>query len=461
MNIADTPSPPLSRVTRLRHTLGLDGAVSFAVLGRAWLLLFSPLTFYLLVTRLTDVERGFYGNFSALVNLQVFLELGFSQSIVQFTSHEFARLRLLPSGALEGDPAALSRLISVGRLAIGYYCGMALIFVVAVGGIGSWFFSTAPDSAKVEWVRAWWLLCVFAGCNLAFLPFVCLLEGCNQVVFVNGCRMAAMVSSGIFLWGALVARAHLFAAAISSGGMFLATLVVVFWRWWRFFRVFRSPPPGPVVSWSREIWPFQWKIACSAVSGYLIFQLFNPVILQLKGAVEAGRMYLALQLINALTQVSNSWVATKAPQYGILISSGRFQELDRLSRRSILQSLIVCLAGSGALLVALELLHHYTPWGGKILGYDSFCWLIVAALTTQVLFGQAIYLRAHKQEPFLFLSVVNALLTATAVLMGASRNGSLGACAGYALVQLLILPFATAVFFRCRHLWHSSTSIRP
>lgn len=32
------------------------------------------------------------------------------------------------------------------------------------------------------------------------------------------------------------------------------------------------------VSWKTEIWPLQWRIALSWLSGYFIFQLFTPIL---------------------------------------------------------------------------------------------------------------------------------------------------------------------------------------
>ncbi len=43
------------------------------------------------------------------------------------------------------------------------------------------------------------------------------------------------------------------------------------------------------ISWRREVWPFQWKIAVSWLCDYFIFQLFTPVLFAFRGPVEAGQ----------------------------------------------------------------------------------------------------------------------------------------------------------------------------
>ncbi len=448
------PVPQLSTAARIRGVLGLDGAVSFAVGGRAWSLLSYPLTVYLLGTRLNAAERGFFFSFSSVTGLQIFLELGFSMSVLQFASHEFSRLRILPSGAIAGDADSRSRLVSLGRLAIKYYAVMAVVFVGVVGAGGHWFFGSNKEAALVDWTVPWWSLCLFAGCNLAAMPLYSLLEGCNEVTYVNACRVLSQIGFSVCLWAGLAAGSRLYSTVFSSAGMLLAPLVLVLWRWRGFFREFASPPAGPTISWGREIWPFQWKIALSAMSGYLVFQLFNPALLRYRGAAEAGRMGMTLQAVNALTTIAYSWVSTKAPRYGMLVKARKFAELDRLSSRSILQSCIVCASGGCAFLGVLWFLRAHSAWGGKFLGFDSVCLLLVAALATVAVFGQAVYLRAHKKEPFMILSVANALLTSAAVVIGARSHGSPGACAGYAIVQALVFPVATAITRGCRRRWH-------
>jgi O-antigen/teichoic acid export membrane protein len=285
------------------------------------------------------------------------------------------------------------------------------------------------------------------------MPFLSLLEGCNQIVFVNGCRMAAAMAYGVFLWVALAARAGLYAAAAAAAGMFIVTVALALFRWRLFFGAFLRPAPGPTISWWREIWPFQWRIGCTAASGYFIFSLFNPVILRARGAVESGRIGMTLQLVNALTNVCYSWVSTKTPRFGMLISAGRLRELDALWRRATAQALTVCLVGACAILAGLAGLRAVSSFGAKFLGYDSCLLLLAAAVITVAQFAQAAFLRAHKKEPFLIVSLANAAATSIAVILGAKTGGSVGACLGYTLVQAAMLPFTTSIFLRCRLLW--------
>ena len=56
----------------------------------------------------------------------------------------------------------------------------------------------------------------------------------------------------------------------------------------------------------QEIFPFQWKIALSWISGYLIFQLFNPVLFATEGSKIAGQMGMTMVAISGISSISIS-----------------------------------------------------------------------------------------------------------------------------------------------------------
>ncbi len=94
----------------------------------------------LVLRYLTPEIQGYFYAFAGVVAMQVFLEMGFSQNILQFASHEYAKLNFTPAGNLAGDLVARSRLISLGRLAFRYYAIAALIFLVGGGHRRTQFF---------------------------------------------------------------------------------------------------------------------------------------------------------------------------------------------------------------------------------------------------------------------------------------------------------------------------------
>ena len=76
---------------------------------------------------------------------------------------------------------------------------------------------------------------------------------------------------------------------------------------------------------------------------------------------------------------------------------------------------------------------------------------------SQAVYCYYYYLRAHKKEPVMRLNVAYALANGLLVWGLGSHFGAMGASAGYLITTGLILfPFSTLIFFRCRREWHQT-----
>jgi O-antigen/teichoic acid export membrane protein len=435
----------------------VDRPVFYTALGRVWTLFSGPVTILLVTHFFSAKVQGYYYTFGSVVALQVFLELGFSQCIVQFASHEFAHLRFQPGGALEGDSRARARLISLGRLSLKWYAVMALLVVIGLGAGGYLFFSLKHDPS-VSWAWPWWSLCVATGMTLAILPIGALLEGCNQLAFIYGLRTLSAMTGSLVIWLALWGGLGLFSGTAVVLAAILIAIIAYAWRWPGLLKELWRAPKGETISWRREIWPFQWRIAVSAVSGYFIFYFLTPVLFYFHGPVVAGQMGMTMQLVNSLGALAYAWTGTKGPRYGILISRRQFEELDRLFFKTTAQAVGVCAAGGLVLLAGLLFVRTHFALGGRFLGVGPTSLLVLATVVNQIVFGQAVYLRAHKREPFMWLSLANGLATGFLVVILGRFYGAWGVCLAYSLVQIAILAWATAVWKYCRRTWHYTVS---
>jgi O-antigen/teichoic acid export membrane protein len=446
------------RLHDLRRRVGVDRPVFFGLCGRGWSVVAGPISIYLIAQFLSPEEQGYYYTFSSVLALQWFLELGFSTCIVQFASHEFAHLTILPQGWLQGDARAKSRLVSVGRLAIKWYAVMAVL-VVAVAGVSGQIFFSAKGASSVGWVWPWWLVCVTAGLNLVLLPLFSLLEGANQLSSLYGFQVVKGIVCSVALWGALAGRLGLYSPAfVSALGAGLGA-VFLFAAWRGLLLELLRPPAGETVSWQREIWPFQRRLAITWISGYFVFNLFTPVLFYFHGPVPAGQMGMTWQVVNSLSMVAAAWPATKAPRFGMLISQRRYQELDHLFRISTIQAVGVSLVGGIILIAAIAWLRAAGfSLGARFLPVGCVAVLLVATVTNQVVFAQGIYLRAHKQEPFMLLTVVSACVCLVAIPLLGWAWGGWGVCLAYSATQVAALPAATRIWGTRRREWHKPST---
>ena len=227
---------------KLLKWLEVDRAVMFAVLSKVWSLFAAPITLLLISLYLKPEVQGLYYTFLSLVAMQSFVELGFCIVITQFASHEWAGLYLDDSGFISGDERARQRLISLGRLVFKWYACASIIFVLLVGGGGYLFLSQSPDLG-ISWKGPWFSLMVVAGLQLWALPFLSLLEGCNQVHTIYRFRFVQGVFISLAMWMAMSLDFGLWMAIAGVGAGLIATLYLILIVYRKFFQPFFTFKP--------------------------------------------------------------------------------------------------------------------------------------------------------------------------------------------------------------------------
>src|ERR1700683_948170 len=157
--ISERSSPPSTMAQWLslaRHNLGLDRAVVFTVLARAWASGSGLITVFLIARFLSPAEQGYYYTYTSLIALQMVFELGFSQVVMQHASHERAHVSIDVNGAVTGDETAHARLASVLQLSGPWYGDGALLLGLALIPAGLYFFSSHQHLGDiVPWRGPW------------------------------------------------------------------------------------------------------------------------------------------------------------------------------------------------------------------------------------------------------------------------------------------------------------------
>jgi len=458
MKSEDNGSLPSSRLRRLLGILHVDRAVVYALSVRIWQLFGGAVTVILIGTFFSRDVQGFYYTFASILALRSFFELGFSIVITNVSSHEWARLKLDERGGIVGKPEARSRLISLGRLIFRWYAAAAVLFIVLVGAGGTWFLGLSAEAQEVTWQSPWLVLVVLNGLLLWTLPFVSLLEGCNQVANVNRFRLIQAVCANACVWSVVLLEGELWAAVAASAARLAVDLYLLGWRYRRFFRPFLADSLTERIDWRTEVWPMQWRLAAGAAVSFFGFSLFTPVLFHYDSAEVAGQMGMTWAVLSTLQMGALSWVQTRVPTFGKLIVERRYAELDSLFARLLSVSLAVLATGGIAvcgLVWILDIVQH--PFAQRLLPLLPTGLFLLALLLYQIPHCQSLYLRAHKQEPLLPATILSHSLVGLAVWWGGSRYSATGMAAGYlAVVALFVVPYHTWLWSRCRNLWHNN-----
>ena len=462
----ESGKPRLPFLNRLRQKAGIDRAVALTLFGSGWNALAGAVTILLIAHFLTPIQQGFYYTFSGFLSATVLFELGLSYVILQFASHERARLEWTAEGLLTGDMDAKTRLALMLRISLLWYGAVSLL-VVAIGlPAGLLFFRLhTPPGLHIAWQAPWiWVAVVSAG-TLALSPLLAVLEGCGLVAEIAALRATQSFAASLLLWLTLSLHWGLFAAPVPGVVMIVCGGG---WLWHRkraFLRDIVSlaqamrARSASTFHWRTDVWPFQWRIALSGISSYFIFQVFTPVLFATHGPVAAGQMGISLSITGSIAGLALAWVSTKSQPFGTLIAAENWQTLDSLFFPTLWRSWIVAAAGGSLFWAAAWFLSHQGyPISHRLLPLLPLGLLTATATVNHGLSAQALYLRAHKREPFLALSVGTAGMVGLCDLLLGRPFGATGMMLGYFLICLISLLVGTWIFIARRQQWHAAPS---
>lgn len=451
-----------AQLLRLLGVWGIDRAIAYTVIARGWSVLAGPISLVLIATHLSSEEQGYYYTFASVLGLQIFFDLGLAFVVLQFASHERALLEWTAHGTLEGDAVAKARLASLLRRALTWYGAVTVLIIATMLPIGFVFFGRhQPSGAQVIWQLPWAAVVVVSAGNLLLSPVLALLEGCGLVAEVALLRICQAVTGSLLAWLVLLQHGRLFTAPVlNMVGLLWGLGWCVFRRRTFLADLITLRHQAVAIHWWREVWPFQWKIALSGVSGYFIFVLFNPVLFAFHGAVAAGQMGMSLTVMGTLSAMALAWVSTKSAPFGTLIAKRDFRSLDRMFFPALWQSFAVVAVGGLALWLAVFSLHSmHHPLSQRLLAPLPLGLLVATAVVNHIVGAEAVYLRAHKQEPFLIISVVIGCLIGLSTYFLGKHFAATGMMAGAFIITLIVgLGAGSGIFIRKRRAWRDDTA---
>lgn len=455
----DTIRDTRPRIIGLARKFGVDRAALLVITGRGWSVVDRLVTLMLITTFMTAEAQGFYYTFASVLSLAIFFELGLGVVLTQYFSHEAAFLQMAKGGRLSGDELKLQRFRSILQQSFRWYTVLSFLVLAGVGIAGHVFFSQKPVQG-VDWTMAWWGYVLLSTLCVPLQPFLSAVEGVGLVAEIQMLRLISAVTGGLLLWTALYSGAQLYAVYCLPFANFVMGVSFIGLKFPALFREAYSRTAAAAVHWWSEIWPMQWRIALSWISGYFIYQLFTPILFHFQGPVVAGQMGMGIVLMTAIGTINYALVGTKAPRFGHLIARKEYAALDQLFMRVTGVALAVTVLTSMVVYGGLAAVKAYTHYGPRFLPLWQLSVLLAVGVLNTFVSAQSIYLRAHKREPFLALNIVGGVLTGLVVSLGGAWYSSGGQCIGFLLVTVLCgLPWATYIFFRCRSKWHEPVEL--
>jgi O-antigen/teichoic acid export membrane protein len=345
-----------------------------------------------------------------------------------------AHLSLDTKGNAQGNPRSKRRLQTIIMFAYKWFGLGAFLFSIILIPSGAFFFNSnnflkIPFDILIPWV----LLVVLTALNLLLTTSTAIIEGTGKISEVIGMKLLQSLLSSFVLWFFLAKKAGLYSLVFSS---MIGLIVGVLWLFIRlrnfFIDILRHKSKERGINWRREIFPFQWRIAVSWMSGYFVFYSLTPILFKQSGAEVAGQFGASMQLFSVLNGGAIIWISTKMPIFGMLAAKNNYEKLRTLFFRSFFQStamLVIAISLAGAFYWYLVSINAAIV--SKILPLNALALLAICSLLNHIVFSMAAYLRSHKKEPFMLISVLNSLCTFSLSLLLVPYYNYMGAVLSY------------------------------
>lgn len=442
-----------SVLAKLAKLAGMDKAVAYSAGSRVVAALSGVASIFFIYRYLSDEQQGFYFTFGSIVALQVFFELGLTNIITQFVSHEYAHVK-------EGGESAggnMSRLAHLLRFSVKWYAVAATLYMLFILAAGFWFFRRyTPDADSSLWMSPWILVSAASACNMFMAVILALLKGVDKVKEVSKVVFFQQLFMPVSIWIGLMCGLGLYVVGIGYFVSFVTACVLIPGEGLlRPLRELWRVTVKERVDYAKEIFPYQWRVSLSWASGYFVFQLFNPVLFATSGPVVAGQMGMTLAALNGISAFASSWIDTKVPLMSNLIALRRYPELDTVFRRISIQLVVICFLLLLLFVTFVEALKFLDfGLGYRFLPIVPMVMMCGAILANQIGNTWATYLRCHKREPLLANSLVGAVLCGASTLLLGRYCGVVGITGGYLAVRVVMVLWNYRVYVIKKKEWH-------
>ncbi|HEX7546947.1 MAG TPA: hypothetical protein VF368_09480 [Gemmatimonadaceae bacterium] len=432
-----------------------DAGVRATAASRIIALAGAPVTLYLAATRLPPDEQGWYFVAINIVAFAQFCELGLGTIIVQFASHEWPRLRWGGGGELEGDAGGLDSIGALLFTATRWFAAAAFVLVLIAGIGGVLIFGGALGGSRLLFAVSWCGFVVLTALYLVAIPFICVSEGCGDLLAVQRMRAWQAAAILIALWTGIVVSGPLTAACLAAA---VQLVVAVAWLVGRHRGLLRAPrrPPALLPDGAKQIVnryrAEQVRSAQLWIALWVTPQLLAPVLLRMRGGDEAGRLGVTLAVATAPLTLAIAWLHGRYPSFGAMVAEGRTREFDALARRATVEAASVFVAMSVTITGVVLLLPFVLPaLAMRFLPPVSLLALMAGNLAGLLLQAMAGWLRAFRDEGIAAPIVGGAVAVVISSAVAGTLGGAQLMAAVFAAASLLIaVPLAGAHFLRVR-----------
>ena len=411
-----------------------------------------PIVMLLIPIFLTSDAQGYWYTFGSLSALSVFADLGFATIASQFSAHEFAHLRFDNKKNILGEDLSLNRLASLYKFVIKWAVVVCLIAFPIIFIIGC--FVLNMHTTAVMWFIPWIIMVTTSGINFIIKISLTFLEGCGQIKNVQLNNLICAILTSVVTVAMLITKCELYALvipAVVNAVVSLSLMLIVFHR-----------PLKQLIStkikfdynWKHSFLKLIWKYAISWASGYFIFQIYTPLAFMMYDPTQAGKIGITLSLIQACFNLSSTWCNVLIPKINMSVANKDWKRAETLSKKGGVLSIGTYIIGSIIILCGIGFLQEKIGILQRFLGIIPITFLLISYLLQIPINIIANYGRAHKQEPFMLISILSGAIIGASTLILVFIAPIEYIFVGFTFSNIISLITFIVMFFKLKSKWH-------
>ncbi len=275
------------------------------------------------------------------------------------------------------------------------------------------------NGLHVAWQTPWLVLSVSASLLIIINLVFAILEGLGKIKEVARLRLFQHVLTLIFIVAFFIMDFKLLAngAALLLSAIVTAVALIATGEL-NEIKILWLQVTSHKVDYKTEVLPFQSRLALGNMSGYLIYQIINPVLFATQGAVIAGQMGATQTFLNGILVLSLSWFSTKVALFSTMVARKQYNMLKDYYEKNLFISVAVCTIGILFFIIIVAFLRQIFPaMGNRFLTVIPVIFLGLTHIASVIGNAQAYYLRSFKKEPFFIPSIVIGILSGVATVV--------------------------------------------
>jgi O-antigen/teichoic acid export membrane protein len=295
-----------------------------------------------LLTELTTEEISLWYLFSAIAGFQLLIDLGFSPTFSRVIAYAMGGADVhtieSPRGDARGSPnwETLERICSTmgyvySRLGVAWF-----LILVCIGTLAVYRPITMIEDGNFAWL-AWAVVLGSSTISFFGIAYSSYLQGVNQIAVLRRWEIITSIGSAVTSVLVLTNGGDLLALVIASQGWQIINTIRNRWlsrtvlsgRMKTFHGVTRDEKVLCAV------WPSTWRTGVGVLTSYGVVQASSIIYAQIASPAAAATYFLALRLIQAVSQFSQAPFYSKLPTLARLYSEGRNSDLVQLARKGM------------------------------------------------------------------------------------------------------------------------------